>query len=106
MAGRPRSGGLVGWASRPLAPDPFSEVRGAMPTRSAIRVGKIAIEAASGSSYTQAILPTLQHGRDSISWDRALAPGQRMQLGKEQLFPACGLDLDRADHVHELRILH
>src|SRR5436305_12981625 len=33
----------VGWASRPLAPDAPQTPSGAMPTRSAFRVGKIAL---------------------------------------------------------------
>jgi hypothetical protein len=44
----------VGWASRPLAPDTSLEVAGAMPTRSAFRVGKIAVDAeyACSASYS------------------------------------------------------
>ena len=52
-----RSNGPVGWASRPQAVDISAAVPGAMPTRSALRVGKIAIDAAYACSYAERFCP-------------------------------------------------
>jgi hypothetical protein len=64
----------VGWAKARLSN--YSHLCAssrAVPTRSALRVGKIAIDAAYACSLAQAILPTLQRERDLISSKPALA---------------------------------